>query len=70
MSQPRIVIMKKIPLHRSLFKRRVPTFEQLESRRLMVADWQNAVLPSDVDYSGIVAPIDALIVSFVNPSRI
>ena len=42
--------------------RRFGTFEQLESRKLMVANWQNPALACDVDNSGIVAPIDALIV--------
>ncbi len=42
--------------------RRFGTFEQLESRTLMVANWQNPAFACDVDNSGIVAPIDALIV--------
>ncbi len=47
---------------RSLHKRHLPSFEQLEKRILAAADWQNAMLPCDVDNSGIVAPIDALVV--------
>jgi membrane-associated phospholipid phosphatase len=38
------------------------TVELLESRRLFASDWQNASFPCDVDQSGYVSPIDALIV--------
>ena len=54
--------MKKVSKHQSLRRKRSPIFEHLEKRDLAVADWQNAVLHCDVDNSGIVAPIDALIV--------
>jgi hypothetical protein len=36
--------------------------EQLEERRMLAANWQNAVFPLDVDGSGEVAPRDALVV--------
>jgi len=35
--------------------------EQLESRQLMASDWQNLSLIRDVDSSGLVTPLDALI---------
>ena len=37
-------------------------FEQLECRRLMFSDWQNATNPLDTDGSGLVEPIDLLLV--------
>lgn len=37
-------------------------FEQLEVRRLLAADWTNAVNPLDVNVSGQVSALDALIV--------
>ncbi len=37
-------------------------FELLEKRQLLASDWQNAVLPADVDQSAFVSPLDALIV--------
>ncbi|MFO0942974.1 MAG: phosphatase PAP2 family protein [Pirellulales bacterium] len=37
-------------------------FEFLESRRLLASDWQNQALNRDVDQSGQVTPVDALIV--------
>lgn len=54
--------MKKIAKSLANYKQRSPSFEQLEKRNLAVADWQNSVLPCDVDNSGLVAPIDALMV--------
>ena len=36
-------------------------FEQLESRQLLASDWQNIALIRDVDRSGLVTPLDALI---------
>ncbi len=36
--------------------------EQLEARHLCASDWQNAVNPLDVDGSGVVQPLDALVV--------
>ncbi len=42
---------------------RTLTFEPLEDRRMLsAAPWQNAALPLDVDQSGSVVPLDALIV--------
>lgn len=38
------------------------SFETLESRQLCAADWQNAVNRLDVNASGFVEPLDALIV--------
>jgi peroxiredoxin Q/BCP len=38
------------------------SFERLESRQLCAADWQNAVNAVDVNRSGTVEPLDALIV--------
>ena len=52
--------MKKKRVYRPPYKRRLGALEQLESRKLMVANWQNPTLPCDVDNSSIVAPIDAL----------
>lgn len=41
--------------------------ECLEPRRVFASDWQNAVLPLDVDASGLVVPLDALhIVNDIN----
>ncbi len=37
-------------------------FEPLECRRLMFSDWQNATNPLDTDGSGLVEPIDLLLV--------
>ncbi len=37
-----------------------PTFEALEQRRYLAADWQNPLLNTDVDDDGVVAPLDAL----------
>ena len=37
-------------------------FETLELRRLMASDWQNAVNPRDVNSSGLVTPLDALVI--------
>ena len=37
-------------------------FQPLEPRRLMVSNWHNASLPCDVDSSGLVEPLDAIIV--------
>lgn len=36
--------------------------ERLEPRLCMASDWQNSVVPWDVDTSGIVSPMDALLV--------
>lgn len=36
--------------------------ESLESRFLCASDWQNAAIPADVDGSGLVEPLDAVIV--------
>jgi membrane-associated phospholipid phosphatase len=38
------------------------TFEQLESRKLFAVGWHNGDFPCDVDGSGYVTPLDALIV--------
>ncbi len=38
-----------------------PKPEQLETRRLMASDWQNATNPYDVDNSGTVQPLDVLL---------
>lgn len=40
--------------------RPLKVIENLEVRRALVSDWQNAVLPLDADGSGFVAPLDAL----------
>jgi hypothetical protein len=37
-------------------------FELLESRTLLSSDWHNSIRPADVDASGVVQPIDALLV--------
>ena len=42
--------------------RRRFAIEMLETRYLCASDWQNAVNPLDVDSSGIVQPLDALVV--------
>jgi hypothetical protein len=62
--------MEKVLKYRSLDSRRVASFEQLENRNLAATDWQNPILPCDVDNSGIVAPIDALVVINTGPSGI
>lgn len=41
---------------------RLRVFENLEPRLMLTANWQNQILPEDVDASGVVSPIDALIV--------
>ena len=52
-------------------KRIQRTIEQLESRRLMASDWQNLALIRDVDSSGLVTSLDALIlVNTINKSGI
>ena len=52
-------------------KRRQRTIEPLESRQLMASDWQNHLLIRDVDQSGLVTPLDALIlVNEINESGI
>jgi len=52
-------------------KRIQRTIEQLESRQLMASDWQNLALIRDVDRSGLVTPLDALIlVNAINTSGI
>ena len=40
-----------------------PKIEQLECRRLMASDWQNAANPFDVDKSGTVQPLDVYLVA-------
>ena len=60
--------MRKLTAHRLYNASKLGEFERLESRRLMVANWQNPGIPCDVDSSGIVAPVDALILS--NRSRV
>jgi hypothetical protein len=47
---------------RGRFPARRHVVEQLEDRRLLAADWQNPVLPWDVDGAGEVVPLDALLV--------
>lgn len=43
--------------------KRIPrAFERLERRELCAADWQNAVNRLDVNMSGLVEPLDALVV--------
>ena len=52
-------------------KRIQRTIERLESRHLMASDWQNHLLIRDVDHSGLVTPLDALIVvNAINKSGI
>ena len=52
-------------------KRRQRTIEPLESRQLMASDWQNHLLIRDVDQSGLVTPLDVLIlVNAINGSGI
>ena len=52
-------------------KRRLRANEQLESRQLMASDWQNVSLIRDVDHSGLVTPLDALVlVNAINESGI
>ena len=52
-------------------KRIQRTIEQLESRQLLASDWQNLALIRDVDRSGLVTPLDALIlVNSINASGI
>ncbi len=46
---------------KSQFNRKL-NVEMLESRWLCASDWQNASLPLDVNHSGAVEPIDALVV--------
>ncbi|MEZ6136989.1 MAG: dockerin type I domain-containing protein [Pirellulaceae bacterium] len=42
-------------------------FERLESRQLLAGDWHNANLRCDVDDSGLVTPLDVLLViNFIN----
>ncbi len=43
-------------------KRKSLKFEQLENRRVMASDWTNAVNPLDVNSSGEVSPLDALLI--------
>ena len=43
-------------------KRIQRAFERLERRELCAADWQNAVNRLDVNMSGLVEPLDALVV--------
>ncbi len=43
-------------------RRRFRHFESLESRRVMASDWQNSVNALDVDASGLVVPLDVLLV--------
>ena len=38
------------------------SYERLESRLLLSSDWQNATNPRDVDSSGLVTPLDVLLV--------
>ena len=52
-------------------KCRKRTIEPLESRQLMASDWQNHLLIRDVDQSGLVTPLDVLIlVNAINGSGI
>lgn len=37
--------------------------ERLEPRQLLAGDWQNELLPLDVNQSGIVTPFDSLLVT-------
>ena len=53
--------MKKQTAFRPYNTSKIGTFEHLESRRLMAAIWQNPAIACDVDNSGIVAPVDVLI---------
>ncbi len=41
--------------------RRKPQFEELQSRRLLAADWQNPWRPLDANDDGSIAPLDALV---------
>ena len=43
-------------------RRRFKSFEILESRRVMASDWQSTPNALDVDSSGLVLPLDALLV--------
>ncbi len=43
-------------------KRKTLKFESLENRCLMVSDWMNTSIPLDVNSSGEVTPLDALLV--------
>ena len=38
------------------------SYERLESRLLLSSDWQNATNPRDVNSSGLVTPLDVLLV--------
>jgi thioredoxin-dependent peroxiredoxin len=51
-------MMPRIP--KPQFKRRVLRVENLESRRLYAADWQNTLNPLDVNQSGAIEASDAL----------
>lgn len=42
--------------------RRGVLFQTLESRRLLASDWQNAIRPADVNSSGDVSALDALVI--------
>lgn len=54
--------MNRSTASRPVCHRKLGMIEHLESRLLMAANWQNPVISCDVDNSGIVAAVDALIV--------
>ncbi len=43
-------------------RRRLPLIEQLESRQMLTADWQNPLRPLDVNNDALLSPLDALLV--------
>jgi Ca2+-binding RTX toxin-like protein len=53
---------KKQSRRRNLPARRPVQFEALESRYYLASDWQNPLMPLDVNNDGFIAPIDALVV--------
>jgi hypothetical protein len=54
--------MSLAPYTHRTARHRVLQLERLEARRLLAGDWQNAESPWDVDRSGVVTPLDALLV--------
>ena len=42
--------------------RKIISLEKLEQRRLLASDWWNPVRPADVNESGSVTPLDAIVV--------
>ncbi len=43
-------------------RNRVSFIEQLEDRRMLASDWQNPILPTDVNGDQFTSPIDALVI--------